>query len=312
MTEILLSLLVALSPQTWEKQAETAPAFALKTIIGQTSSLSDYKGKVVLLNFWASWCAPCLAEMPELDRLQSLYQSRGLQVIGIAYPDDDPHAIDRVARKLAIQYPLLLGSMETIKSYEVSDVLPVTVIIDQHGNIRDRILGILEPEEFAGKVIPLLEKSATVSKELNEPFQPAPEFRLPDLNGRLFNSTDLKGSVVVIDFWATWCGPCLSEVPTFNNLHQKFGSRGVIVIGIAIQSGWAEDIAPYRDKFRIGYPILVGEDEIVEKYGVIGFPTTYIIDRDFKVHRKYTGKLPEKSELEREIESLLSLERSKR
>ncbi|MGH9845512.1 MAG: peroxiredoxin family protein [Blastocatellia bacterium] len=134
----------------------------------------------------------------------------------------------------------------------------------------------------------------------------AAEFKLPDLDGRQISSADLKGSVVVLDFWATWCGPCLAEIPTFNALHAKYAGRGVKVIGIAVQSGWAEDIKPYHDKYKVAYSTLIGADEVVEKYGVIGFPTTYILDKDFKVHRKFTGKLPERKELEREIESLLA------
>jgi thiol-disulfide isomerase/thioredoxin len=136
--------------------------------------------------------------------------------------------------------------------------------------------------------------------------QPAAEFKLPDLDGRQVSSAELKGSVVVLDFWATWCGPCLAEMPTFNALHAKYAGRGVKVIGIAVQSGWAEDIKPYRDKYKVAYSTLIGDDDVVEKYGVIGFPTTYILDRDFRVHRKFTGKLPERKELERQIESLLA------
>jgi peroxiredoxin len=134
----------------------------------------------------------------------------------------------------------------------------------------------------------------------------AAEFKLPDLDGRQISSADLKGSVVVLDFWATWRHPCLAEMPAFNSLHGKYAGRGVKVIGITVQSGWAEDIKPYRGQYKIAYPILVGDNEVVEKYGVIGFPTTYILDKDLKIHRKYTGKLPRKEELEREIESLLA------
>jgi thiol-disulfide isomerase/thioredoxin len=136
--------------------------------------------------------------------------------------------------------------------------------------------------------------------------QMAAGFKLPDLDGRQISSADYKGNVVVLDFWATWCGPCLAEMPAFNSLHTKYAGRGVKVIGIAVQSGWAQDIKPYRDQYKIAYPILVGDDEVVEKYGVIGFPTTYILDKGLNIHRKFTGKLPGKEELEREIESLLA------
>ncbi|MBO0723573.1 MAG: TlpA family protein disulfide reductase, partial [Blastocatellia bacterium] len=82
----------------------------------------------------------------------------------------------------------------------------------------------------------------------------APDFTLSDLTGRQINSPDLKGSVVVPDFWATWCGPCLAEIPTFNRLHEKYAGRGVMVVGIAVQSGWAGDIKPYHDRYKIAYP----------------------------------------------------------
>jgi thiol-disulfide isomerase/thioredoxin len=151
---------------------------------------------------------------------------------------------------------------------------------------------------------------ASSAASRSEKKQPSPQvaagFKLPDLDGRQINSADLKGNVVVLDFWATWCGPCLAGMPAFNSLYTKYAGRGVKVIGIAVQSGWAHDIKPYRDQYKVAYPILVGDDEVAEKYGVIGFPTTYILDKDLKIHRKFTGNLPAKEELEREIESLLA------
>ena len=139
-----------------------------------------------------------------------------------------------------------------------------------------------------------------------ETLAPAPTFTLPDLDGKQMKSAELKGQVVVLDFWATWCGPCLAELPAFNRIHEKYAGRGVKVVGIAVQSGWAEDVKPYLEKYKIKYPILIGNDDIVEKYGVVGFPTTYILNKEFKVHRKFTGELLDRNRLEREIESLLA------
>jgi len=135
---------------------DVAPAFVLKDIKGRTERLSDYKGKVVLLNFWATWCAPCQAEMPDLVKLQNKYQSRGLQLIGMTCPDYTRADVSRLARTLKLNYPILLASREVAEKYDASDVLPTTIVIDRDGKIRARILGILNADEFEQSVKPLL------------------------------------------------------------------------------------------------------------------------------------------------------------
>jgi cytochrome c biogenesis protein CcmG/thiol:disulfide interchange protein DsbE len=125
-----------------------APSFALKDLRGHTVRLNRYRGKVVLLNFWATWCAPCLAEMSELDRLQKDYQAKGLQVIGITYGKNRAARVIKVIRKLKIGYPVLRGTNNLAAGYGIGPVLPVTIVVDREGVIRDRFIGILEPEEF--------------------------------------------------------------------------------------------------------------------------------------------------------------------
>jgi len=134
-----------------------APAFNLKGLSGRTARLSDYKGKVVLINLWATWCAPCRMELPELVRLQKKYGGRGLQIVGVTYPDDERTEVLRMSRKLKLNYPVLFGTNKLLEEYQIGEVLPATVIVDRDGKIRDRILGILEPEEFNQLVAPLLE-----------------------------------------------------------------------------------------------------------------------------------------------------------
>ena len=95
-----------------------------------------------------------------------------------------------------------------------------------------------------------------------------------------------------------------------NRLHEKFGSRGLKVIGIAVESGWAKDIRPHVAKLSIKYPVLVGTDKIVELYEMIGFPMTYLIGRDGRLIKKYLGTLPDQenekeAEIARDIEALL-------
>jgi peroxiredoxin len=133
-----------------------APDFALKDLSGKTAQVADYRGKVLLINFWATWCPPCRAEMPDLVEWQKQHEARGLQIIGVTYPPHKINTVRRVAERLNINYPILLGSLRVAADYGVEEVLPVTVIVDREGNIRDRILGIMDDEEFEQKVMPLL------------------------------------------------------------------------------------------------------------------------------------------------------------
>ena len=145
--------------QQTNSDSTVAPGFTLKGLNGRSAPLSDYKGKVVLINLWATWCASCRMELPELVRLQRKYQSQGMQIVGVTYPDDDPADVRRMSRTLKLNYPVLFGTSELLEAYQIGEVLPATVIVDRDGKIRDRILGILEPEEFKERVAPLL-KSA--------------------------------------------------------------------------------------------------------------------------------------------------------
>jgi len=142
--------------QSAASQEAAAPAFALNDLRGRTVRLKDYQGKVLLINFWATWCAPCRAEMPEMVKLQQAYKSRGLQIVGITLPPMSRKNVRRIVRQLKINYPLLFGTRGVAARYDVAEVLPLTIVVDRAGKIRARILGILEPEEFEQSIKPLL------------------------------------------------------------------------------------------------------------------------------------------------------------
>ncbi len=135
---------------------QPAPKFALKDLRGKTVTLENFKGKIVLLNFWATWCVPCRAEMPELIKLQTEYAAQGLQIVGITYEPEKPLIVSRVARTRKINYPLLFGNEALSKAYGIEEVLPVTIIIDREEKILDRVLGTFEAKDFEQKVLPLL------------------------------------------------------------------------------------------------------------------------------------------------------------
>lgn len=154
---IFISLIVSnLQVIIFGQNLRSAPSLTLKDLQGRALRLSDYKGQVVLLNFWATWCPPCRAEMPDLVKMQRDYKSRGLQVIGITYPPQTAREVSRFTRKFRINYPIAIGTKATKTLFDQGETLPLTVVIDREGNIRDLIEGILLPEEFEEKIKPLL------------------------------------------------------------------------------------------------------------------------------------------------------------
>jgi thiol-disulfide isomerase/thioredoxin len=141
-------------------QGVKAPSLTLKSIEGRTVRLSDYRGKVVLINFWATWCPPCRAEMPDLIKLQREYGKDGLQIIGVTYPPERRARVRRFTRRLKLNYPVVFGTRETKAGFSPDETLPLTVIVDRGGTIRGTVAGILLPEEFNVQIKPLLEQRA--------------------------------------------------------------------------------------------------------------------------------------------------------
>lgn len=141
------------------------------------------------------------------------------------------------------------------------------------------------------------------------PAKGAPEFELENIRGGKTKSLDLKGKVAVVDFWATWCDPCKEEVPHFNKLTKDYQGKDVEIVGIAIESPKA-DIAPTMKQVGINYMVLVGNDDVVDGFGgVIGYPTTYVVTKDWKIYKKYMGALPDKeARIRKDIDKLLAEE----
>ena len=112
-----------------------APDFALKSSTGQNLRLSEYRGEVVMINFWATWCGPCRQEMPLLDDLYNRYERVGFQLLGVNIDDDSNRAM-AMMRELGVNFPVLFdASKDVSKLYEVN-AMPVTVILDREGNVR--------------------------------------------------------------------------------------------------------------------------------------------------------------------------------
>jgi len=117
-----------------------APDFTLKTIDGQEITLSKLKGKVVLLDFWATWCGPCRESIPHLIQLYKAYRENGFEMIGISLDKGDAAVVRNFARSVDIPYPIVVATEEVARDYRVTSI-PTTFFIDKEGKIREKISG---------------------------------------------------------------------------------------------------------------------------------------------------------------------------
>lgn len=135
--------------------------------------------------------------------------------------------------------------------------------------------------------------------------KPAPDFELPDLKGGKVHGADFKNKVLLVNFWATWCAPCIVEIPWFTEFQQKYGPQGLQVIGISLDETGSKDVTPFVQKHKMTYPILLGDDKTAELFGgILGLPTTFLVDRNGKYYAMHRG-LVSREGVEEELQTLL-------
>ena len=145
-------------------QGVAAPDFTLKSLDGKDVKLSDYKGKAVLLNFWATYCQPCKIEMPWFAELNKQYQPQGLEIIGVAMDDVGNDAIRKYASELGVNYPILVGKESVADLYGGMQFLPTTFYIDRNGKIVDRVFGLTSHSEIESNIKKALGTASTAAK----------------------------------------------------------------------------------------------------------------------------------------------------
>lgn len=133
---------------SYANQYGIAPDFTLKDINGNAMSLGDFKGKVVILDFWATWCPPCREEIPHFKELYTQYKEKGLEIIGVALDDGGLQDVKPFAEENGINYPILLGNDKVTRDYGGIKGIPTTFVIDRQGNIIEKFLGYRQKEVF--------------------------------------------------------------------------------------------------------------------------------------------------------------------
>ena len=127
---------------------------------------------------------------------------------------------------------------------------------------------------------------------MESPSGVAPDFTVQTLDGHQITLSNLKGKTVLLDFWATWCGPCRESIPHLVQLYQTYGKEGFELIGVSLDRGDPETVRNFVKRMAIPYPITIAPEEMARKYGVTALPTTILIDKDGTILLKVAGFSP--------------------
>lgn len=119
----------------------------------------------------------------------------------------------------------------------------------------------------------------------------AADFTLPDINGKKVSFSEFKGKVVVLNFWATWCGPCRAEMPSLNNLYNEYKDKGLVVLAVSVDAS-EKPVKSFARELKLTFPVLMDKDKAVsfDEYAALGLPTTFLIDKNGIVIEKIMGE----------------------
>jgi thiol-disulfide isomerase/thioredoxin len=181
---------------------------------------------------------------------------------------------------------------EPVKTYKVAFGALVAILI---------VAGLYYVNRYW--IAPATQKHTVSAQRKDYPL--APEFSLSDLNGRRIDLASQKGKVVLLDFWATWCGPCRIEIPGFVKLQERYRDQGLVVIGVSLDDS-VEPVREFYREFNMNYAVAMGDERVTELYGgILGLPTTFLIGRDGRIYAKHMGAT-DISVFEDEIKTLLA------
>ncbi len=154
---VLVGLLVcgAAGPVAAVEKGDQAPDFSLSDLAGNNTTLSQLRGKVVVVNFFTVWCQPCRHEMPDLNAIYKENREKGLVMLGICL-NADPKQLQVLVKQLQLDYPVLLGTDKVSKDYGDIVAVPTTFILNKEGKVADKIVGPRKKEEFLKMITPLL------------------------------------------------------------------------------------------------------------------------------------------------------------
>ena len=258
--------------------------FEALTPNGERVNVSSlYRDKVAIIDFWASWCGPCRQHSKDLIPLYEKYKEQGFTVVGIAH-EDEVSRMTRAAEKDGYPWQNLVDLKDELKVWRKNGLGfsgGGMYLIDRDGTILSTSTEVDELEPLIRKALGLPDEAPTGWKaeaEQNrvgpsDPSRPFTDFSVV-YNGKTTRLSDYvgRGHYVLVDFWASWCAPCLKEIPRIIAAYNKYRSRGLQVVGVAVSDKPVHTEAAIKEHL-IPYPQIINAQDIATKaYGINGIP----------------------------------------
>ncbi len=258
----------------------------------------DLKGQIVVVDFWATWCGPCIRALPHNNDMMDKYEGKGVTILAVCGSSRGQEKMPQTVERLNLRFPVARdASQVSARAWKVM-WWPTYAVVDRAGIVRGIGLRPDAVEPLVDKLLKEQPYDPSASSELprrwfegndkqrerlapleSTPGSPPPLRVEQWINSEAMNLEDLEGKVVVLDFWATWCGPCIRSIPHNNELYEKHKEDGLVIIGITHKRG-GEKMAASAEEHGIEYPIALDAEGLTNKaYVVNGFPDYYIIDR---------------------------------
>jgi len=331
-----LALLVLTAPATagefpadwyWERtenytkfEGREAPALTVGQWVGGEFDMTKMKGSIVVIDFWATWCGPCIAEMPKNNQLAEKYAKDGVKLIGICVSGEVEKMPDILSDN-KVNYPNAFVKGEQVEKDWPIDFFPTYAVIDREGIVR--AIGV-DPEHVADVIETMLADEANKSGKvrvrptwlegdsekrarlapLEKNHEQPPALTVDNWhNSEALKLDQLKGKVVVLDFWATWNPSNDKSIPRNKSLLKKYGKDGLVLIGVCASTRGKVSIEQAIEKHGIPYPVCVDIDNKTNTaYAPNGYSDYYIIDRAGKLRVADCAN----AKLEEAVKALLS------
>jgi len=256
-----------------------APNFTLKTTNGESVSLSDFRGKPVMLTFWKIDCPACQFQIPYTQAFYDEWSSETIAVLTVNV-GDSISAVQDYVTGLGITYPVLLDRQGKVAQVYGIPGVPVTFLIDADGILKAYQIGPFQSRQAIESALKSVFPSLTLSPKTSvspEIGNVAPDFTLQTTDGQSITLSKFRGKTVLLNFWVSSCPACVTEMPYFEAVFDKQTNKGLVIV--AINCGeTSQTVHNIVDGLKLTFPILLDPDGKVCTDYKRGAPTTFIID----------------------------------